>query len=59
MIIILGYFGVFIVYIFIELILRYLVGFGMVGIIGVFFVYGLGGVVGNFFVGKVLFFLLI
>lgn len=49
---ILGYSGVFIAYTFIEPILRHSAGFGTVGITGAF-AYGLGGVAGNFFAGKV------
>lgn len=50
---ILGYSGVFIAYTFIEPILRDSAGFGTVGITGALFAYGLGGVAGNFFAGKV------
>ncbi|MCC9022505.1 MFS transporter [Bacillus nakamurai] len=50
---ILGYSGVFIAYTFIEPILRNSAGFGTVGITGALFAYGLGGVAGNFFAGKV------
>lgn len=50
---ILGYSGVFIAYTFIEPILRHSAGFGTVGITGALFAYGLGGVAGNFFAGKV------
>lgn len=50
---ILGYSGVFIAYTFIEPILRHSAGFSTVGITGALFAYGLGGVAGNFFAGKV------
>ncbi|MEC1753205.1 MFS transporter [Bacillus mojavensis] len=50
---ILGYSGVFIAYTFIEPILRNSAGFSTVGITGALFAYGLGGVAGNFFAGKV------
>ncbi|MED4788630.1 MFS transporter [Bacillus atrophaeus] len=50
---ILGYSGVFIAYTFIEPMLRNSAGFGTVGITGALFAYGLGGVAGNFFAGKV------
>lgn len=53
-----GYSGVFIAYTFIEPMLRHSAGFGSLGITAALFAYGFGGVVGNFYAGKVPFHLL-
>ncbi|WP_026588779.1 MULTISPECIES: MFS transporter [Bacillus] len=53
-----GYSGVFIAYTFIEPMLRHSAGFGSLGITASLFAYGFGGVVGNFYAGKVPFHLL-